>query len=116
MDAKVEDVFRFEEDELWGLSFVFYKVYGRSAVYVIGSMNWCEDTIVSTLSHEVIEMLLAVIEIEDNIILPIHSIIGAYEKFRQVGRPILTDEHYINNVDGLPNLPTPFTVNGVVKK
>ena len=89
----------------------------------IGTKVLNEDTAISTCSHEAIEMLLSIFEAVDEKIeykhlplkfhkyfendsrYPIHTIIGSYEEWADEGDIILTDEHYANNVDGLPNLP-----------
>jgi len=60
-----------------------------------------ERNIISILSHEAIEYLLAKLELETNNLLDIHTLIGGdpdwYDK-------IISDKDWENNLDGLPNL------------
>jgi len=107
MTLKVEDIFSFEYDDFHGDYFTFYYVYDTGKHFSMSARYWTEDTVISIFSHEAIEMLLAVIEIEDNMRCALHQIIGVYDEYKEhcdVERT-LCDAHYADNVDGLPNLP-----------
>lgn len=105
IDERVEIIFKLREEDI-----VFYNTgYGKA----ISHYKWTtEKTIIGIASHEVIECLIRLmeIELESNSYsfhrIDIHRLIGGVKGYNGYSK-VLKPSHYENNTDGLPNLDQP---------